>query len=311
MNFLHELEAKVADINEVFAINKIAALKPDNAYIKKYYKINKIPYSLFHTKTDLIYMGISRDGEFKDEDLLGQAKFIEEYIRSTKAESVLEVATGRGANSFYLAQKFPEVEFYGIDFSETQLNLAKKKAQLVKNYFPEFGDYHNLSRYKSESFDLVFEVEALCYSIKKEIVLAQINRILKKGGIFIVFDGYLNKTENELTHVEATARALVEKGMALSEFESYRSFIDKVKTAGLEIVREENLSEAVLPTMYRFEKLAAKFFKHKFLTRILKIILPKEFLYNAIAGYLLPTVMKAGIACYMLTVIKKAWDTHR
>lgn len=300
-----ELETKINNIKKVFDIEKISSLPIDKSYIRRYYQVNKIPYSLFHSKTDLIYMGISRDGKFKAEDLLAAAKIIAEHIRRNHAKSVLEIATGRGANSFYLAKQFPDVKFFGIDLSEAQLTRARQKAKRLKNYFPESGDYHDLSRYQSEAFDLAFEVEGLCYSTNKEIVLSEIKRVLKQKGLFILFDGYLNNAENEMTGLEKTVRLLIERGMAVPAFESYKSFVRKAESAGFQIVYEENLSEFVVPTMRRFEHLAEIFFRHPRLSRMLAKIFPPEFVYNAVSGYLMPGAMKDKLFCYMLTVARK------
>lgn len=302
-----ELEVRIEKIKRVLNVGEILSLSLDKSYVQKYYKVNKIPYTLFHTATDRIYMGISRDGIYKEDDLLGIARIVTTYISKHKAKSVLELATGRGANSLYLAQKFPETQFSGVDISEAQLSLAHKKAKKVRNYIPELGDYHDLSHFKDDTFDMVFVGEALCYSTKKETVLREVYRVLKSGGIFIVFDGYLNIEKEKLTESGKLARGLVEKGMALEYFESYTSFIKKSRI-NFEIEYEENLSEFVLPTMYRFEKIGAKFFDHPYLSKIISKILPKELINNAATEYLMPTVMKDGLYCYMLTVLAKQYS---
>ncbi|MDO8561416.1 MAG: class I SAM-dependent methyltransferase [bacterium] len=299
-----ELETKIEKISKVLNVEEIISLSPDKDYIRKYYRINRIPYSLFHTSTDRIYMGISRDGVYKEDDLLGIARIVSDYISKQKAQTVLELATGRGANSFYLAQQFPDTRFSGVDISEAQLSLANKKARKVGNYSPELGDYHDLSRFKDNTFDIVFVVEALCYSTDKGKVLQEVNRILKDGGLFIIFDGYLNKKEEELTEIEKLACDLGEKGMALTDFESYQSFLLKAKT-DFRVAYEEDLSIFIIPTMKRFERMGKIFFDHPTMAKIASKILPKELINNAATGYLMPTVMKNGLYCYMLTVLAK------
>lgn len=56
------LKHKLNQIKKVFDLNDLLALHPDKEYIQKYYKANKLAYSLFHTYSDKIYMGISRGG---------------------------------------------------------------------------------------------------------------------------------------------------------------------------------------------------------------------------------------------------------
>ncbi|NOR84580.1 methyltransferase domain-containing protein [archaeon] len=299
------LKQKIENISNVFEINKVINLKTNKKYIQKYYKINKIPYSLFHTKTDLMYMGVSRDGIYKEDDLLEAARTVEKYIKKLNGTAVLELATGRGASSFHIAQKFPKVKFYGVDISKGQLDFAYKKAKKINNYYPNFGDYHDLSQFENETFDIVFVIEALCYSINKYQVLTEVSRVLKKDGIFIIFDGYLNKNPKQLTSDEKIATQLAEKGMAMDKFETYESFKEKIKKTNFNIDFEENISQFTIPTMKRFEKKATLFFKHPHVAKIISKFLPKAFIYNTISGYLSCTLMQMNTYHYMITILKK------
>lgn len=301
---MSKLISRIEEIKKVFDLESITSMPNDLKAIQEYYRTNKIPYSIFHTSTDRIYMGISRDGIYKEDDLLGAARIVSKNISDLKAHSVLELATGRGANSYFLAQQFPECEFYGIDISPAQLSLAYKKSKKTKNYHPASGDYHDLSSFADNTFDVVFVVEALCYSTHKQRVLEEVRRVLKTGGRLIIFDGYLKKYEEELTEDEKLACTIVEKGMALADFESYGD-CKKTMYSMYKLLEEEDLSAFVIPTMERFERLAAKFFRRPKLARLLLQILPKSVLYNALTGYLLPTTMREGVYCYMLTVLEK------
>ena len=78
MDLHQELHQKIRKIEAVFNIAEVLSLKIDDNYIKRYYRINKIPYSIFHSRKDLIYMGISRDGKFKEDDLLEAARTVEQ-----------------------------------------------------------------------------------------------------------------------------------------------------------------------------------------------------------------------------------------
>lgn len=295
---------KLEVVRKVFNIDAVLALPITKDYIARYYRINQIPYSIFHTRTDLMYMGISRDGLYKEDDLLEAARTINKYIISEQVSSVLELATGRGATSFWLAVQNPKVSFHGIDISEGQLAYARKRANQVKNYFPIKGDYHNLSYYPDHTFDIVFEIEALCYSTDKDRVLCEVKRVLKQNGLFILFDGYRKKLEQNPTE-QITSR-LVEKGMALERFEQYEDFKSSALNADFSLESEEDVSGYILPTMARFERLAKKFFSFpKIILRFLKFVLPKEFLYNTISGYLGADLVRSGVFGYMITILRK------
>lgn len=298
------LQEKLAEVKRAFDIAPVLALAPDENYTRDYYRVNKILYSLAHSYADFIYMGISRDGVFKRDDLREIARMLAQFISTYKSKDILELATGRGANATYLAKRFPEARTTGIDISDAQLSLAHKKARRVKNYVPQKGDYHDLSRFESASFDLVYVVEALCYSTRKEVILAEVYRVLRPGGLFIVFDGYQKKREAELTEDEKVAGMLVEKGMALPDFEEYASF--RAKAAGRFIImHEEDLSPFIVPTMRRLERRSRMLFTHPRLAHGVSAILPPILLNNAVSMHLMPAAMEDGLYCYMLTVLKK------
>lgn len=302
---MEKLDTKLEKIVKVFNIDEIFSIKRDNEYVAHYYKINQLAYSLLHTINDRMYMGISRDGKYKPEDLLEAARTVEFYIEETDAKRVLELATGRGANSYYLAKRHPKIMFSGLDISQGQLAFAKKKSRRANNYKPKYGDYHELNKIKDSSVDICFVVEALCYSTNKARVLDEVMRVLKDNGKFIIFDGYFAKPREVLKENEQLACRLTEVGMALDEFEEYASFKETIKKKGIRIVHEEDVSQYIVPTLNRFEKLARYFFKFPLLARLLSKFLAKEFLYNALSGYLMPNLIKRDVASYMITVLEK------
>lgn len=301
----NELEEKLKKIKTVFDTEDIVSLQTGKDYVQKYYSVNKIPYSFFHTKSGLMCMGISRDGVFKEDDLFEAARTVENYIKDHGAKKVLELATGGGAHSYWLAKRHYGVSFYGVDLSNKRLDIALEKAKKVNNYHPSHGDYHDLKAYESNTFDIVFVVEALCYSTVKEEVLHNVHRILKPGGVFIVFDGYLNKELPELTTDESLAVQLTERGMALEKFENYADFKGKIKRANFTLHFEENVSSYVMPTMRKFERLAQKFFSHPVLAKVIVNVFPKEFTYNSLSGYLMPFLFETEVFSYWITILKK------
>jgi len=260
--------------------------------------------SVSHIFTQNVY-GCDTRGGYKEEDLLEAARFVEKYTLELKATNVLELATGRGANSSYLALKFPSVNFFGLDISKGQLDYAFKSSKKIKNYHPSLGDYHDLSRFPNNHFEIVFVVEALCYSTEKEKVLREVHRVLKKGGVFIIFDGYISKKDNELTQNELLAKKLTERGMAVSRFETYKEFLEKVRKGKFRVVYEENVSQYILPTLYRFERLSEGFFRKKLLAKVIKRTFPKEFVNNSISGLLMPELVKLKLGLYYITILKK------
>lgn len=235
-----------------------------------------------------------------------QPKIVEKYIKETGAKKCLELATGKGASSLYLARKFPEVKFFAINLPDVQLEIAKRKARKVKNFFPEEGDYHDLTKYSDNSFDIVLVFEALCHSNDKAEVADEVHRALKLGGLFIVIDGYLSKPINELAENELLAKQLSEKGMVVERFELYDDVKKTISSKGFKSIFEEDVSILLVPSLRRFENLSHKvLFKNPFFGRVITKMLPKDFVNNAVSGYLMPNLIQNKVACYYITVFEK------
>ncbi len=296
---------KISKLSKLFDLKKITKIRPDKNYIQDYYKTNKIPYSVFHSKDNLIHMGVSSGRQFKKTDLNYFSEQISSFIKTQHSKVVLELGSGRGANSYYLAKKFPKSTFIGIDLSEAQLEFAKDYAALVDNLKFLKGDYHNLSAIKDNSIDLCFTIEAFCYATEPRIVLKEIHRVLKNNGLFYIADGYLRKKKKTLIYEEKVAKRLVEVGMAVEDIKQYDELHSLIKTSGFRELYTEDVSTGILPTLERFERLAGVYLHLGPITRILNKFLPKKFVYNLFSGYLLKSAIQSGLASYMINIYTK------
>lgn len=294
-----ELKKYLRLIGTLFNVDKIVNGKQQNKQIKNYYLTNHFAYLFFHNKRGFMHMGLSDTPHYKEEDLQKHLLIIQKLMDETNTKRVLELGAGNGSNSAYLANNNPSVEFRGLDLSKQ--SLQKK----ITNYHQEFGDFHKLDRYKDNSFDLVFVIEALCHSNHKNIVLHEVYKKLKKGGLFVIFDGYLNKVEASLNNEELIAKKLTEKSMAVNNFEHIKDFETKAITAGFVIQQKEDFSLSIMPTLMRFEKLSLILFWNKPVSKIIKSVLPFDLIKNSIAGLLMPTLIDRKIACYYLHVLIK------
>jgi SAM-dependent methyltransferase len=131
-------------------------------------------------------------GRFRPEGFTGQLERISAAWPADPPRDVLEIGFGQGFNLAWLAPRFPGVRFSAIDLTPSHLALARGRLdQLgVKNAVLTGGDFHALP-YPDASFDHVYAVEAFCYARDLRQALSEVARVLRPGGSFRLFDGYL------------------------------------------------------------------------------------------------------------------------
>lgn len=296
-----DLNARLGHLSHFFDLKKLAQADCSARGIQRYYRLSRHAYSRYHDKGNAVHMGLSRDGTWRPEDMFGQASFVEDRLDGAK--DVLELATGRGMNSLWLARRNPDVQFYGIDLTPAQLDYARKDSAGVPNFAVAQGDFHDLSGFAAQSQDLVFVVEALCHSDRKAQVLSEVHRVLRPGGIFIVIDGYRNDNQN--SPATETALRLLARGMAVPDFMAYSEFLSIVDDSPLSLTEHHDRSDQIMPSLRRFETLANRFMSPRLKYRVMRAVLPKPLLHNVVSGYLFPTLLQAKTISYWLTGLRK------
>ncbi len=128
------------------------------------------------------------------------------YKKDRKNVKILEIGCGPGANIWYLSRE--GFDTYGIEGSQTAVERAKIRlksdnlnADIIK------GDILKLP-YKDNHFDAVIDVECI-YSNSlhdSEIILREVQRVLKNGGLFYsrTFSNnmYIGKSRDDIGEME-------------------------------------------------------------------------------------------------------------
>lgn len=111
-----------------------------------------------------------------------EAAVLEQHKALIAGASLLDIGIGGGRTTAYLIDKCKD--YTGIDYSQGFVNVLKKQYPQVKILAMDARD---LSAYSIASFDFVnFSFNGMDYAdlAGREKILAEINRVLKPGGIF-------------------------------------------------------------------------------------------------------------------------------
>lgn len=269
--------------------------------VKRYYKKTKyLLYRLAAKSIGYMHIGLSDDGKYHKDGMLFQLKHIQKLICDTHAKTVLELGSGQGSNLGYLSKRVKDVDFTGLDlYPSLDRKNRRENVKIIQ------GDYHELKEIPSNSVDLVYAIETLCYSTNKSQIFKEVNRVLKKDGLFIIFDAYMAKPRNKLSQIENLCATLIENGYYLDEFEYIENIEKYAKGNRLEVVEARCLNKESLPSLESYKKKIDKLCKFGFLFRVACSIVPKEVAGNIVPIYFMEDAIKMELAVYYKHVFRK------
>ncbi|PNH07519.1 hypothetical protein TSOC_006021 [Tetrabaena socialis] len=166
---------------------------------------------------------------------------------------VLEVGFGKGANSIFLADLFPNANFLGIDVVEEHVSYANDYGSTrgLTNVAFTLDDASTPSaKTMAEGpFDLIFGVESFCHLDSEEKLtgfLRFARQCLKPNGRLVIVDGYRSASfENEPEEVQH-AMMLAESGFRIRAMPSKPSWQLMASTARLTLVDDVDLTPEAL-----------------------------------------------------------------
>lgn len=298
------LEDCLSQIDHFFGIQALLNVGVGNCDIKKYYSLNNLAYKKVHSSEGAVHMAINYDGNFNKNGYYTAPNEIAKYIQEYEVRNAVELGCGKGFNSNYLSLKFPKVQFKGLDITPAHLNIAKKGIQDKNNVEFIYGDFQSIPL-PDQSAELVFELEAVCHAHNQEKVLQESNRILKQGGLFIVYEAFRNSNFDALPENSKLAGWLTEKTMVVKQFADEDAWLELASKNGFEVIENQDISQAVMPNLLRLNSISMKIFDKPLLGKVLKMLIPRYVLMNAVAGTLMPYVISMEIMKYKRVVLIK------
>lgn len=109
-------------------------------------------------------------------------KLSELFVDANPVKSVLEVGIGEGFLSGYLSERFPEVDFSGVDVSSSDLDLLKRKFPRIQTHV---GSIYALP-FSEGAFDLIICAEVLEHLERPLEALEEVARLRPRHAIFSV-----------------------------------------------------------------------------------------------------------------------------
>ena len=135
------------------------------------------------------------DKQTKDENHL---ESILHFLHVKPGMKILDLGTGTGYLAFPIAEKNKEVEVTGLDIVEKALEENRKKAESKKIHNLRFVSYDGMKfPFDDNCFDMVVSRYALHHFPAIQDTFHEINRVLKKDGLFFLSDPAPNDNDTE------------------------------------------------------------------------------------------------------------------
>ena len=303
------LSRRLRKLERVFAVGAIQGQPLGAQQVVDYYEHCHDAYRKYHSADGAVHMALNDDDAFDPDGFYGQLRRMErDWAEAEQPPAdVLELAFGQGFNLGYLAARHPACSFSGIDLTPSHLQLAAErlKGLGLANTTLTLGDFHQLP-YADESFDQMFCIEAFCYASDLPQAFAEAARVLRPGGCFTLFDGYLPRPPSILQPDEALAVDLVAKGLAIPALQVVDELLASARQAGFEPRGVTSLDTQVLPSLLRLQRVTGAVIRWPWLGRLVLARRHPMRGRNVLAGYLMHSTVVLGLIGYRHIVLQKS-----
>ena len=294
-----ELKKKLERIEKFLNIGKIVdGEKNSPRAIRAYYRINGFAYRKFHSDRGFMHFRVSPNGKMEENDIFYQPDTVSGYIKP--GAKVVELGPGQGANIFYLAKKHPDASFVGIDLRPPKLKkCAPSNVRLIR------GNYEDMSEIESGTADVVFGIETVVHSSDKDGVFSEVARVLKPGGVFVLYDYATAKSFGEYLPYQQTAIELISKCGASAMLESDAMWDEHFSKAGLDKISKTDLADKTIPDLHRLALTARRVMDHDGRIRLVFGLMPRTLTNNILIGYIAEDSVKEHIFYYYEWIYEK------
>ena len=218
-----------------------------------------------------------KDAVNKMNDIIGELLELEE----NKSDNILDAGCGVGGTSIYLAEKYPNAHFIGINISKVQVEQGKKfiKDRKIKNVTILQEDYHKTT-FPGNYFNSVFAIESAGYSEDITEFITEMQRVLKPGGKLIVLDGFRTEVPMNCFLQNIYKKFLYARGYQTLDLPRLKTYLKLLEKKGFKKINYTDISSRVARSQIRGIIIAIPFFLSYLIKKI--VTLGK---YNKITNY--------------------------
>ncbi|EXV01402.1 ergosterol methyltransferase domain protein [Metarhizium robertsii] len=165
------------------------------------------------------------------------------HVGLRKGMKVLDVGCGVGGPAREMV-KFAGCHVTGLNINEYQVQRAKSYAEkegLAERLDFVQGDFMKMP-FPDDSFDAVYVIEATCHAPSLVGVYREINRVLKPGGMFGVYEWLMTETYDNEDLEHRRIRLDIEQGDGIPQMFGAREGLAAIREAGFELVYHEDLA---------------------------------------------------------------------
>jgi ubiquinone/menaquinone biosynthesis C-methylase UbiE len=183
--------------------------------------------------------------------------------------AVLDVACGRGAISFTVANVHPQTQVTGVDLLPESVDVARTLYGNAPNLTYRQGDATKLD-FADESFDRLLCLEAAFHFPDRAAFLAEARRVLRPGGRVLIVD-FMTHDDADPAIWESDEAALVRDTWRFERFSTSSEYRANAAAAGFDVLEMRDWSAHVTEPVQSLFNLVAWLGRRRWGRRVMTI----------------------------------------
>lgn len=159
--------------------------------------------------------------------------YVSRKAKAGPGKKLADFGCGVGGPANRIGKAIPGCEVVGVNICEYQLKKARSYAERDSLGNVSFikGDYHN-PPLKDNSFDGVYDFEAICHSQSLVKVYSEAFRVLKPGGVFVLEDWFMTDKYKPSNPDHQRIKSKIEEGNGIANLQHISACLKALETAG-------------------------------------------------------------------------------